>query len=406
MIGYGIIVMARESKRTMEYVEFLNSLKDISKTLENIRNEYDFTQANRFNIFSSISDSYRKENFHSDILKNLLNPQTPDIGNPAYLDVFYNLLREVKKSKGEANAIPDIEFDDSVSVEREKGRIDIFIHDKKHGIIIENKINDAPDQDDQLAHYLEYAKKNDIEVAAVVYIPPVDFIKNPLLDDYSKRYQKDIVPEIKNKLVVLPVIDRTKNDIVHGFLDKIADPGASEIARVYIRQYSDLLKEMGERIMEMDEKKKLAKLILAQNHVKLTEDIVNTYNDTQIIGQIICEELNKKNGFTKYDDWTYHKQVGEIWMYFSFGGKKHTIQLWSDYGAKDRKKIKEVLGSDDFKEGLSEPKLGKKDANAWVFITHFKDGKLKSIKAMKDFVVNKFVLLEEKCKEIEKARNA
>jgi hypothetical protein len=389
------------AKRNMKYIEFLDSLKDISKNLENIRHEYDFTQANRFNIFSSVSDFYRKENFHSDILNNLLDPQTPDIGNPAYLNAFYNLLREIKKNKGEADAIPDIEFDDSVSVEREKGRIDIFIHDKKHGIIIENKINDASDQDNQLARYWGYAEKN-IEVVAVVYIPPIDFIKNPPLDDYFKKYQK-IVDKIKKRLVVLPVIDKSKNDIVHGFLDKIADT-CPEIARVYIKQYSDLLKGMGERIMEMDEKKKLAKLILAQNHVKLTEDIVTTYNDTQIIGQIIGEELNKKNGFTKQDDY-YDKQIGEIWMYFSFGKKYFYIGLWSNYSAKYKKEFKEILGRDDFKDGFSDPESAKKGVDVWVSITYFKEGELKSLKAMTDFVVNKFVFLEEKCKEIEKARN-
>jgi hypothetical protein len=51
---------------------------------------------NQFNIFSFISDTYRKENFHSDILATILNPNQPVIGNVKYLQTFLECLKTLK----------------------------------------------------------------------------------------------------------------------------------------------------------------------------------------------------------------------------------------------------------------------------------------------------------------------
>src|SRR5690554_7739948 len=85
-----------------------------------------------FNFFSSISDYYYRENFHSDIFKTLLSI-------PEFFESFFQELSSYKRQI--------IQFDiNNTIVEREKyGRIDISIidHSQNNAIIVENIVNDA-----------------------------------------------------------------------------------------------------------------------------------------------------------------------------------------------------------------------------------------------------------------------
>jgi hypothetical protein len=62
------------------------------------------------------------------------------------------------------------------TIEREKDNIDISVHDKDYFLIIENKINNAQDQPNQLARYINTAKEkmNDIKKIYICYLPGSD----------------------------------------------------------------------------------------------------------------------------------------------------------------------------------------------------------------------------------------
>ena len=66
----------------------LETYLDIKNT---IIDTYDLNKTDKFNIFETISDTYYVENFHTDILFSILNPNTPEIGpirNKEILDNF------------------------------------------------------------------------------------------------------------------------------------------------------------------------------------------------------------------------------------------------------------------------------------------------------------------------------
>ena len=100
------------------------------------------------NIFSSVF-KFRVENFHSELLRRILDPNTPETGDRCFLDAFMKVLEKTNSK------ITEHQFSASVQVEREKKGIDILIYDETHAVIIENKINNAIDQPNQLARYYQ-----------------------------------------------------------------------------------------------------------------------------------------------------------------------------------------------------------------------------------------------------------
>jgi hypothetical protein len=224
-----------------------------------------------FNLFTSIApDRYWHELFHSRILSLILDPKTPKTGNSLYLEKFVEALRRINGN------IPVHQFVRPVYAETEwgseQGRIDIFIHDKTHGIIIENKLNNAVDQPDQLARYVQSVKAHGIEIAAVVYMPLFD--KQPPLDEYADEY-KEIVEEIRQKLAVFPAAALSE-----AFLDPCAKLAKDELGRVYIDEYSKLLKHLGGSYMTREiDLEFLKRIFSSQENIIAAKNIAEVWEN-------------------------------------------------------------------------------------------------------------------------------
>ena len=131
---------------------------------DDVIRQYDLTREAKFNIFETISDLYTREKFHSDILFTILDSNTPEIGtirNKEILEEFVKMVDSsfefivddtVKVSKEESNKVLNGDYE-------KQGYIDLLItNSHNQAIIIENKINDAPDMENQLVRYMEYVK--------------------------------------------------------------------------------------------------------------------------------------------------------------------------------------------------------------------------------------------------------
>jgi len=104
----------------------------------------------------------------------------------------------------------DNKFIDNVYITTERninGRfIDIFIewkddNNKKYAVIIENKLHDAPDQEDQLNAYFEGVVKEGYIVEKVVYMP---FNKS------YKSFKDSCLPDMQNKCIDFDAEDIVK----------------------------------------------------------------------------------------------------------------------------------------------------------------------------------------------------
>jgi hypothetical protein len=212
---------------------------EISPDLHRIVDKWQTHERKRFNIFRMVSDTYYRETFHSDILKVLLE------GHPDSLGLFINLLHTIKPS---LNIVPYQYL--NTTIKRERGRIDILIQsiETKRCIIVENKINNARDMDEQLSRYFNTTKALELNTDAIVYLS-LDGTKEPSRD----AYQTSNNPEVEEKLVLIGAFNNRANDLVTGWLEPLLKTTDLDVDfRYTILQYIDILKELGEDYMNTE----------------------------------------------------------------------------------------------------------------------------------------------------------
>ena len=217
-------------------IEVINFISNLEK--ENIKRYKDILEKQDkkldFNIFDIITDKWKKENFHSEILKFLLEN---------YEEFFNNFLEliNIKDKKEYSNA----------KITNEEAKIDILIKSENKAIIVENKINWAPDQIEQLARYYKKVKEEK-EVEKIVYIAPSKD-KNPDAQTFGE-YEK----EIKDRLEKIISFDGSENDLV-SCLEKSRDKLKENLEKTknnfdsenfhklfFINHYIEILKRTGE----------------------------------------------------------------------------------------------------------------------------------------------------------------
>jgi hypothetical protein len=270
---------------------------DISK-IETTKKLYGMLEKDTFNIFEPL-ENYQKESFNEIILTHILDPKTKEIGNIEFLNIFCKLLPE----KTEYRFGNDVVVENQIG-NKEYGFIDILISDSQNAIIVESKINNAPDQPNQLVRYYIYVEEIlKKKVLGIVYIRPIyDENKIPPLESYGKEYDTQTT-EVRNILVPVSVIStKQKKDLCHDFLDVCSCNTTKEKAKVYIQQYSELLKiKGGSKMLTNVEKEMLEKLYSDAESVKKMQAIVEIVeNRWEILASIIKDSLYQK-GFSPGD---------------------------------------------------------------------------------------------------------
>ena len=381
--------------RLSEIEKTISSYRIESEKLENIRNVYHIDRSIGFNIFTSISDIYHRENLHSDILRLILDPETDTIGNRENLDSFVSILHALN---GQLAFEP---FSANVSSIREMGRIDILIYDEKQAIIIENKINNAPDMDNQLARYYQYVnKEKNLDVVAIVYLS-LDEKKFPSL--HFEDSDPSIIKEIERKLVRLPALESGgKLDYAHGFLDRCVEIAKNETARVYLKHYSDLVKYLGGNVMSKEtDKKILEKIYSSEESLSAVRDIVEVWNQkSKIIPELLKDALVKELRFQPYEGYTEAicKAINEsIALGFhdelSFGFVVLPNKRIGNY----KDKLVGILGNAAFDDQCFSPVM--LDDPHWVYRTLNFESMTGSVSERTKYVTEKMSLLEEKTKK-------
>ena len=224
-----------------------------------------------FNIFKLISDLYYRENFHSDIMAFLLNPQENHHCCDVFLKSFFRLIEKFGKH------INENDYNDAV-VLREEGKIDILIksNTSKKAIIIENKINNAPDMPRQLPRYYDNLISEAYTIDAIVYLPLVKS-KTPDMYDWSEQDKSNVKP----LLVIIPAYDKSSPNIVTDWLVptiSIIDNNNLDIIST-IRQYSSLIKTLNTNIMDTVILKEFYQNLMQEDNLETAKSIRNMLND-------------------------------------------------------------------------------------------------------------------------------
>lgn len=295
------------------FERFSGGFSDYANRIRSIRKKYGIEANSDFNIFSSISEAYRYENMHSDIIKLILDPSTGKIGNSKNIELFCNLLDEINPGR-------KINLDkENISIEREKGKIDILIYDNdKNAIIIENKINDAKDQPDQLGRYYEYAtKKRGLKVNVIVYLtltPEKELdIKYSIKDDSQRE-------SIKGLIIHLPVLNKEGGkDFINGFLESCIDNSIycqeKDVARVYLSEYKELLQTLGGDFMTKDLDYDVLKEIWKDpQKIEVFNLFGSLWSRREGLLMDKIKELLDKEGFRVHDDdpWALYCKIDDV----------------------------------------------------------------------------------------------
>lgn len=330
--------------------EFFKLIKPELDKWQNYKKRY-IGKTNQFNFFESISDKWYRENFHSDILYTILNPNTEEIGRKYFVEEFVKFLgiedrfdcsSDFEVLKEESTG--PISWTDNSGNKREKvGSIDLLIKNKEQAIIIENKINYAPDMENQLVRYMKYVDETlKISTYTVVYLTLINDGKKPPLDNYDndfKKYTEKLKDKNSGILKEVYAVDDKKSiekDFLPNCCKRIEEERLSNnklesscnIASVYINQYKTLLEHLGGKsYMLVPEKELIKKVYANEDSIENAESFAEIWEKKD---EIIHELFNEKFSET-HKDWTlneydgFSKKIGSYCIYVCWEFNKYAV---------------------------------------------------------------------------------
>ena len=269
-----------------DIINILNQVRIVSQKIKEQRKEK-FERGENYNIFNDLGFMSDEVHLHSMFLANLLNPKGSHGQRGKFLEAFLKMLQK----SFPAISADCLELDTTIaSVEVEKfigrqtdsegGRIDIYLSDGKHSIIIENKIY-AGDQHHQMLRYWNYGmsqKGDDMEKSFVLIYLTLDGCSpsKESLGEYLKE----------NDIVCLSY----KSDI-RGWLDRCVELASrTPLVRETINQYISTIDILTNNVME--DNKELLDILCKEENLDAVFDIIDSKEN--LINHIINDEFIPK----------------------------------------------------------------------------------------------------------------
>lgn len=284
-------------------------LKEVKPSLEELARRRDTDIG--FNAFALVSDTYYRENFHSDILAAILDPKGKHGEGSLFLGLFRKFLIGVAQRHGQSDLAAELEklkIDDSIEVARESdGRIDVEIRGPDWVIIVENKINGACDQERQLPRYIENVESDGLhKVKVVVYLTAAQE------SEPAQIGWKNGDAEMVDKLLI-PVVGYTENsrviDLVTGWLEPCELRSKAFSTRAVLSQYGELVRNQAGETMDELEVRKVFGFIKEQN-IDLGELRRLLDELPQELARMVTERCSGMPGLK--GTWVYTRTVGVL----------------------------------------------------------------------------------------------
>lgn len=303
-----------------DIINILNQVRIVSRKIKEQRKEK-FERGENYNIFNDLGFMSDEVHLHSMFLANLLNPKGSHGQRGKFLEAFLKMLQKsfpaISADKLEldiTNASVEVEKYIGRQTDSEGGRIDIYLTDGKHSIIIENKIY-ASDQHHQMLRYWNYGmsqKGDDTEKSFVLIYLTLDGCSP------SKESLGEDLKE--NDIVCLSY----KNDI-RGWLDRCVELSSrTPLVRETINQYISTIDILTNNVME--DNKELLDILCKEENLDAVYDIAN--NKNIVVNRIINEvfipklrDLAESKGLTMGDN-CIENWLEESWAGASFYNPK------------------------------------------------------------------------------------
>ena len=269
-----------------DIINILNQVRIVSQKIKEQRKEK-FERGENYNIFNDLGFMSDEVHLHSMFLANLLNPKGSHGQRGKFLEAFLKMLHKsfpaISADNLEldtANASVEVEKYIGRQTDSEGGRIDIYLTDGKHSIIIENKIY-ASDQQHQMLRYWNYGmsqKGDDTEKSFVLIYLTLDGCSP------SKESLGEDLKE--NDIVCLSY----KSDI-RGWLDRCVELASrTPLVRETINQYISTIDILTNNVME--DNKDLLDILCKEENLDAVFDIIDSKEN--LINHIINDEFIPK----------------------------------------------------------------------------------------------------------------
>ena len=269
-----------------DIINILNQVRIVSQKIKEQRKEK-FERGENYNIFNDLGFMSDEVHLHSMFLANLLNPKGSHGQRGKFLEAFLKMLQKSfpaisadSLDLDTANASVEVEKYIGRQTDSEGGRIDIYLTDGKHSIIIENKIY-AGDQHHQMLRYWNYGmsqKGDDTEKSFVLIYLTLDGCSP------SKESLGEDLKE--NDIVCLSY----KSDI-RGWLDRCVELASrTPLVRETINQYISTIDILTNNVME--DNKELLDILCKEENLDAVFDIIDSKEN--LINHIINDEFIPK----------------------------------------------------------------------------------------------------------------
>lgn len=269
-----------------DIINILSQVRIVSRKIKEQRKEK-FERGENYNIFNDLGFMSDEVHLHSMFLANLLNPKGSHGQRGKFLEAFLKMLQKSfpaisadRLVLDTANASVEVEKYIGRQTDNEGGRIDIYLTDGKHSIIIENKIY-ASDQHHQMLRYWNYGmsqKVNDTEKSFVLIYLTLDGC-SPSKDSLGQDLKE-------NDIVCLSY----KSDI-RGWLDRCVELSSrTPLVRETINQYISTIDILTNNVME--DNKELLDILSKEENLDAVFDIINSKEN--LINHIINDEFIPK----------------------------------------------------------------------------------------------------------------
>lgn len=291
--------MLSESINNRDWNQLVNFIT--SHEIVDICNEFfqknDKENKTGFNIFQIISDKYHREDFHSDFLALLLNPKENHGCGNSFLNQFVSMVEKAINVYHGNNSHFAHHYSES-EVYREyptnDGRIDILILSpgNKRAIVVENKINGAPDMPKQLPRYFNYLSNKGFVIDAIVHLS-LDGNKSLSREGWSKEDEECVNPV----LVRISAYNHSHAiNLVDDFL-KPSIPLADSIDVIAsLRQYTQIIKILNQNNMDKSSMERFYQELQKENNLKIALSIRDMLNNFPMFyAQRIADKFNENN---------------------------------------------------------------------------------------------------------------
>lgn len=307
----------------------LEAVREYSEEKNNIIEKYQLNINEHFNIFTAIAEKYKYENLHSDLLKVILGNEKNEIGKPEAFNLFLKCIGisedDIEKYFGNYDSlIFKREYITLTNNNEDKGFIDLLIYNEEACIIIENKVNGASDQPNQLGKYYEQMIVNDKKkFVKIVYLTINESSGPSNFSEYTDHYKR-YIGDIKSLLINLPCVASGETKKFIDFLGEIlAKVGYNEVEKTFIDQYKSLLESIGGKVLLMKPEQELIKnLMKSKEQMDNVKTILDIWNRRlEIVGKSLPKDsdclIHKmcKKKIKGYDVYV-EPNIGNVGVYY------------------------------------------------------------------------------------------